>query len=102
VTGLFYPSPIIYTALGAGWYNTSIDYNIPSGFRGGPAAIALEKKQLFGWHFGGGIDFPLTAIARLVGDFKYVFLNDDFKYFPGSNSLRSNFYVITAGVLYDL
>jgi hypothetical protein len=102
VTGLFYPSPILYGAMGAGWYNTSIDYNIPSGFLGGPAVIATEKKQEFGWHFGGGADLPLGSAARLVGDIRYVFLNYDFKNFPGSNGVNSNFYIITVTVLFEL
>ncbi len=31
VTGLIYPVPVIYGAIGAGWYNSSADYNFPSG-----------------------------------------------------------------------
>jgi hypothetical protein len=102
VTGLLYPLPILYGAMGAGWYNTSIDYNIPAGYLGGPATITTETKQEFGWHFGGGVELPLGSTAKLVGDIKYVFLNYDFTSLPGSNGVNSNFYVITAGLLFSL
>ncbi len=102
VTGLFYPNPVVYGAIGAGWYNTSIDYNFPPGFLGGPATITSETKQEFGWHFGGGVELPVGSVVRLVGDIRYVFLNYDFKNLPGSNGINSNFYVATAGLLFNL
>jgi len=102
VTGLVYPIPVVYGAIGAGWYNTSIDYNIPPGFLGGPGTITSETKQEFGWHFGGGVELPVGSVAKIVGDIRYVFLNYDFKSFPGSNGVNSNFYVITVGLLFGL
>jgi hypothetical protein len=101
VTGLLYPVPIVYGAIGAGWYNTSISYNFPPGFLGGPATITSETKQAFGWHFGGGLDLPAGSVVRIVGDIRYVFLDYDFKNVPGSG-VNSNFYVITAGLLFNL
>jgi len=102
VTGLIYPIPVVYGAIGAGWYNTSIEYNLPAGFLGGPSTIASETKQEFGWHFGGGVELPLGAVAKLVGDIRYVFLNYEFQRFPGSDGVNSNFYVVTAGLLFGL
>lgn len=102
VTGLIYPIPVAYGAIGAGWYSTFIDYNLPSGFLGGPATIAAETQQEFGWHFGGGVELPLGSVAKLIGDVRYVFLNHDFQQVPGSNGANSNFYIITAGVLFGL
>lgn len=106
VTGLLYPIPIVYGAIGAGWYNTSIDYNFSSGFLGGPviqaSEITHETKQEFGWHFGGGVELPLGSVAKLVGDIRYVFLNYDFSRFPGSGGVNNNFYVVTAGLLFGL
>src|SRR5512135_3742173 len=32
VTGLIYPIDIVYGAIGAGWYNTTIDYNYPPSY----------------------------------------------------------------------
>lgn len=102
VTGLVYPIPVVYGAIGAGWYNTTINYNLPPGFLGGPGTIARETKQEFGWHFGGGVELPVGSVAKLVGDIRYVFLNYDFKNFPGGKGVNSNFYVITAGLLFGL
>ena len=102
VTGLLYPIPVIYGAIGGGWYHTTIEYNFPSGFLGGPGTLASETKQEFGWHFGGGVELPVGSVAKLVGDIRYVFLDYDFKNFPGGNDVNSNFYVITAGLLFGL
>lgn len=102
VTGLLYPVPVAYGAIGAGWYNTTVDYNFPPGYLGGPTALGSETKQEFGWHFGGGVELPLGEVAKLVGDIRYVFLDYDFKNLPGNNGVESNFYVITAGLLFGL
>jgi opacity protein-like surface antigen len=102
VTGLLYPVPPIYGAIGAGWYNTTIEYNFPQGFLGGPVSLANETKQQFGWHFGGGVELPLGSVGKLVGDIRYVFLDYKFKDFPGSNGVNSNFYIISAGLLFGL
>lgn len=102
VTGLVYPIPFAYGAIGAGWYNTSINYSFPSGFLGGPATLASETKQEFGWHFGGGVEFPVGSFAKVVGDIRYVFLDYDFSRLPGSDGVNSNFYVVTAGFLFNL
>ena len=64
--------------------------------------MGSETKQQFGWHFGGGVELPLGSVGKLVGDIRYVFLNYNFKSFPGSNDVNSNFYVITAGILFGL
>jgi len=102
VTGLLYPIPIVYGAIGAGWYNTTIDYKIPPALLGSAIALGSETKQQFGWHFGGGVELPLGSVGKLVGDIRFVFLNYNFKSFPGSNGVDSNFYVITAGILFGL
>lgn len=98
VTGLFYPAPVVYGALGAGWYNTNIRYHYPVE----STAMTSETQQEFGWHFGGGMELPISSGMRLIGDLKYVFLNYNFTKFPGSNDVNSNFYVMTAGVLFSL
>jgi len=94
VTGLLYPIPDVYGAMGAGWYNSSIDYSITP-------IIVSETKEKFGWHFGGGVELPLDSGTRLVADLRYVFLNYNFKNFPGSNGLNSDFYVLSAGILFS-
>lgn len=97
VTGLIYPLPMIYGAMGFGWYNTTIDYDqdrVP--------LLEDETVQKIGWHFGGGAELPLGTRVKLTADIRYVFLNYDFKEIPGSGELKSNFYVITAGLLFGL
>lgn len=103
VTGLIYPLPVLYGAIGAGWYNSSIEYNYPPGFLGGPLLLPIsETKQEFGWHFGGGAELPVGSSGKLVGDIRYVFLNYDFSRFPGADGMKSDFYVITIGYLFGL
>jgi hypothetical protein len=96
VTGLMYPLPFVYGAVGAGWYNTTLHYD--------PKLFPLLKDvttRKVGWHFGGGVELPLGPV-KLTGDVRYVFLNYDFKGIPGGMKLKSNFYVITAGFLFVL
>jgi opacity protein-like surface antigen len=102
VTGLFYVVPVVYGAIGAGWYNSSIDYHIPAGYLGNPGTYTIETHQEFGWHFGGGVELPVSSSVHLIGDIKYVFLDYDFTHFPGSNDVNSNFYVMTVGLLFTL
>lgn len=97
LTGLLYPVPFIYGAMGAGWYNTTLDYDqdrLP--------LLKDDTAQKIGWHFGGGLELPLSPKIRLTTDFRYVFLDYQFEEIPGSEDMKSNFYVISAGLLYDL
>jgi opacity protein-like surface antigen len=101
VTGLLYPIPDLYGAVGAGWYNTSIDYDFPKSIS--PlVTVQSETKQRFGWHFGGGLELPLGTVGKLVGDVRWVFLDYDFQQFPGSNGVKNDFYVITVGLMFGL
>jgi opacity protein-like surface antigen len=97
VTGLFYPLPIVYGAIGAGWYNTTFDYN-----QNKLPFVKDKTSQEFGWHFGAGVDIPIGDKSSIIADIRYVFLNYNFEDFPGSNDLNSNFFVITAGFLFGL
>lgn len=99
-TAMIYPLPVLYGAIGAGWYNTSIDYKIPPGPTQ-QVQITSETQQRFGWHFGGGIEAPM-GIGSFVGDIRYVFLDYNFQKFPGSDGVKSNFYVISIGYLFGL
>ncbi len=99
VTGLIYPFPMVYGAVGAGWYNTTFDYNqskFPS------SSLKDETKQEFGWHFGAGVELPVGPTLKLTGDIRYVFLNYDFQQIPGRGDLKSDFYVATVGILFGL
>ena len=94
VSGMIYPLPIIYGVIGAGWYNTTFDY--ASDLR-----IDNETFQEFGWHFGGGVELPMGG-ATLIADIRYVFLDYEFDQLPTSPDLKSNFFVISVGVLFGL
>ncbi len=97
VTGLFYPLPIIYGAIGAGWYSVTFDYNqdkIP--------LAQDETTQEFGWHFGGGVELPISPSFIVTSDIRYVFLNYNFDEIPGVGDMNSNFFIITAGLLFNL
>jgi opacity protein-like surface antigen len=99
VTGLIYPLPIVYGAMGAGWHNTTFDYDqsqFPS------QDLADETKQEFGWHFGGGLELPVGQRFKFTADFRYIFLNYDVNTIPGSGDIASDSYVFTAGFLFGL
>jgi hypothetical protein len=49
-----------------------------------------------------GVEFLVGSNFKLTGDIRYVFLNYNFKEFPGSSDMNSNFYVLTVGFLYSL
>jgi len=97
VTGLIYPLPILYGAMGFGWYSVTFHYD-----KNRLPLLVDETIQKVGWHFGGGLELPITSDILLTGDFRYVFLNYDFKAIPGSGDMKSNFSVITIGLLFGL
>ncbi len=55
----------------------------------------------FGWHFGGGVEIPVGAKTRLMGDVRFVFLDFKFDRVPFQD-LKGDFYVISGGVLLGL
>ena len=93
VTGLLYVFPTVYGAVGAGWYNTTFDIDVPE--------IDDETQSEFGWHAGGGIDLPLNHSLRLAGDVRYVFLDYEFEDVPGVE-VDSNFYMFAVSLLINL
>lgn len=100
VTGLLYVVPALYAGIGAGWYNTALEYDmskLPPLFA--DASFTSETRQDFGWHLGGGLELPLDESHRsaFVADIRYVFLNYNFDQIPGSE-VDANFYVISAGL----
>ncbi|MBU2444667.1 MAG: outer membrane beta-barrel protein [Bacteroidetes bacterium] len=99
ITGLFYPLPMVYGAIGTGWYNTTFDYDqsrFPFQF------VADETKQKIGWHFGGGVELPIGTNSKLTADIRYVFIDYDFKSIPGIDDKNSDFYVFSVGFLFGL
>jgi opacity protein-like surface antigen len=98
-SALLYPLPFIHGVMGAGWYNTTLDYNEN---RLGLVQVKDETTQKFGWHFGGGAELPIGGKSKLAADIRYVFLNYDFNALPGSRELKSDFYVASIGLLWGL
>ena len=94
VTGMLYPVPVAYAAMGAGWYMTTLDID--------GMDFGDDTNSEFGWHFGGGVEFPLGSSAQLVGDLRYVFLDYSFDAVPGGGEIDDDFYMATAGLLFDL
>jgi len=95
LTGLVYPLPYVYAGVGVGWYNSNYSYNNNLL----ELDLTSDTKQRFGWHFGGGVEFPIGQLGKVVGDLRYVFLDYDFNEFPGSNDVNADFYVFTIGFL---
>lgn len=93
-TGMLYFLPILYGAMGAGWYMSTVDAD-GTFFDG-------DTESDFGWHFGGGLEIPLGESAKLVGDLRYVYLNYDFGAVPGGNEIDSDYYMATGGLLFNL
>lgn len=97
VTGLIYVVPMIYGAIGAGWYHTTYDYDMNVY----PAGTTSETQTQFGWHFGGGVEVPLGG-ASFTADIRYTFLNYDFKQLPGTGGTNANFFSLNFGLLFGL
>ena len=103
ITALIYPVNFLYGAIGVGWYNTEFDYK-PELLYFGPSS---QTEQKFGWHFGAGVQFPLSEnidnpSTILTADLRYVFLNYDFQKMPGAGGLKSDFVVLNIGLLFRL
>ena len=103
VTGMFYPVPIAYGAVGVGWYNTRVDYQ----FEALEAVDDFvepgdETLQEFGWHFGGGVELPIGPNMSIAGDIRYVFLNYDLEQVPGTDEIESDFFYIDVALFFGL
>lgn len=94
ISGLFYPIEYLYGVVGVGWYNAHAEYS------GSLNGVPDKSSQKFGWHFGAGIDLPLSERAFLFGDFRYVFLNYDFKDVPGGGEISSDYFQLNAGLMF--
>jgi opacity protein-like surface antigen len=107
ISGLFYPIPMIYGIIGAGWYNTTFDYsnNVVNSISLLGLKLGDQTVQRFGWHFGAGLEIDTGSSMKLFGDVRYIFLQDKFdnaaiQAIKSVNSLNSNFYVINVGLLF--
>lgn len=99
VTGLLYVMPALYGAVGVGWYNTTFDWD--SEFEN-EFDLGDETSNEFGWHFGGGVELPVSDQVSLMGDVRYVFLDYDFETAPVIGDVDADFYAIMFGLLFSL
>jgi opacity protein-like surface antigen len=97
---LFYPVPVVYGIAGAGWYNTTFDFD--PGFQ--QLDLADKTQTNFGWHLGAGVEIPVAESIKLTGDIKYVFLNYDWADLSSTalSDFNSNFYIINVGLSFGL
>ncbi|MBN1540734.1 outer membrane beta-barrel protein [candidate division KSB1 bacterium] len=91
---LFYPLPIVYGLAGAGWYNTT--YEFDSTYF---SATIPEKRteQEMGYHLGAGVELPILQ-PTITADVRYVFLNYDLG--EGLQKVDANFMVFTIGLFW--
>lgn len=94
VTGLLYPIPLLYAGVGIGWHRTTYDYDESTNLQD-------ETETDFGWHLNAGVELPLGGMD-LVGDIRYVFLDRKFPDLEDIENLNSDFFMITAGLLFRL
>ena len=95
VTGLFYPLSVAYAGVGAGWYNTTFDYD-------DSVVFSDDTQQEFGWHFGGGLELPMGEVMKFTADLRYVYLDYNFETVPGAGDTQDDFYMVTGGLLFNL
>ena len=96
---LLYPLPILYAVAGAGWYNTTFDYDQSKLIF---KYVEDKTDQEIGWHFGGGLELPLGLRSALAVDIRYVFIDYDFSEVPDNKDLKSNFYAGTITLFWGL
>lgn len=98
LTGMLNVFPFIHAEAGIGWYNTKIEYSALLKLQGAKD----ETTQEIGYHLGAGAEIPLGNVI-LTGDFRYVFLNTDFSKVSSSiESLKSDYYTLSIGLLFKL
>lgn len=63
-----------YLVGGGGWYYTKIDFSKSI------EALGFRDKTTrpFGWHVGGGLEFPITEHVALNADVRYIFMDTEF------------------------
>ena len=97
-SGMVYPLPFVYGVVGIGWYNTTFDFSDNLEVEG----FEDETDQEVGWHFGAGVEIPASPKVRLTGDIRYVFIDYDFGAVPGVGESDSDFFLIQAGILFEI
>jgi len=99
-SGLFYPLPALYGVVGAGWYNTTFDFNDTYNMSG----FNDRTEQEFGWHLGAGLELPISPKTKIFGDIRWVFLEYELENLPSTvvEDVNADFYSINVGVLFGI
>ena len=97
LSGLVYLAPSVCAVGGGGWYHATFDYDESLGLED-----RTQSTRDFGWHVGAGVEYALGSSTTLVADARYVFLDYAFQEVPGLHEEASNFYVVSAGLLFGL
>ncbi|MFO7653269.1 MAG: outer membrane beta-barrel protein [Candidatus Krumholzibacteriia bacterium] len=63
----------LFGALGAGWYHLIYDYSDDLEALG----FDDDSEDTFGWHLGGGVDFPVAESVSVFGEARFVFADAD-------------------------
>ena len=98
VTGLIYLLPGVYGLAGTGWYNARFSYDLAQL----GALVPDEKQRQVGWHFGLGVDWPVTERFSLAGDVRYAIVDYDFNQVAEAEGLRTDYYSLVVAVLFNL
>jgi opacity protein-like surface antigen len=86
------PIPTIYAGGGVGWYHTTLEY---------APALGLDQStsQEFGVHLGGGVTVPITPMAAIDLNGRYIFMKDQASELP-PNSFDPDFWSTSVGLAF--
>ncbi len=86
------PIPTIYAGGGVGWYHTTLDYAPALG-------IDRSTSQEFGVHLGGGVTVPITPVAAIDLNGRYIFMKNQASQLP-PNSFDPDFWSTSVGLAF--
>lgn len=98
LTALLKILPIAHLEGGVNWLNTNIDYsNLSTAF----TSIKEETKGKASYHLGGGVEIPFGSLL-LTGDIRYFFFELNMDKLSKPQTLKSDFYAVTVGLMIKL
>ena len=85
----FQPIPLVYAGAGVGFYFSSLTYeNVP---------VPETQERKFGYHIGGGVNFPLAPMIAVDLQGRYVFMDEVPTSLPQGN-LDPDFWSTSVGI----
>lgn len=85
----FAPIPLVYAGVGVGMYFSSLTYeNVP---------VPDTQERKFGYHIGGGLNFPLAPMIGVDLQSRYVFMDEVPTSLPQGN-LDPDFWSTSVGI----